>query len=60
MYELVRNIFFFQGEYRNDSFYPVDYSVLPTMFPKNKYRMEIEVKNAKLSIVKGQVFIEVT
>ncbi|KAL7297231.1 hypothetical protein TKK_0009636 [Trichogramma kaykai] len=49
-----------KGEYKNESFYPVNLAILPNIFPENKYRMDVEVKSSDLIIVQAQFYIDIT
>lgn len=52
------NAIIFQGEYGNESFYPVNPDMLPSVFPQNKYRIDIEVKNKEIKIVEVQLYTQ--
>ncbi|XP_058790077.1 uncharacterized protein LOC131663611 [Phymastichus coffea] len=45
------------GEYGNESFIPINFSKLPSVFPANKYLIDVEVSNNDLKIVQAQFFI---
>lgn len=48
-----------QGEYGNEDFYPVDLAMLPNVFPRNQYRLNIVIDSPSMTMLKVEFFLQI-